>query len=67
MENLDCLDLTDLQAYCQNADNPAPLREYAAINARAMEARRAGRIGAARQWEGDCDSLYKLLPTELQW
>ena len=67
MENLDCLDLSDLQTYCQNTDNPAPLREYAAIKARAMQARLGGRIQQALQWEKALDGLYSLLPETLQW
>lgn len=66
-ENLDGMDLSDLQAYCQVETHPAPLREYAAVRARAMEARLAGRIPQALKWENACDNLYKLLPSNLQW
>jgi hypothetical protein len=59
--------LPDLQAYCHNADNPAALREYAAIKARAMQARSGGRIQQAQQWEKALDGLYDLLPETLQW
>ena len=66
-ENLDDMPLPDLQAYCHNADNPAALREYAAIKARAMQARSGGRIQQAQQWEKALDGLYDLLPETLQW
>ena len=66
-ENLDDMPLADLQAYCHNADNPAALREYAAIKARAMQSRLGGRIQQAQQWEKALDGLYDLLPETLQW
>ena len=66
-ENLDALPLEDLQAYCQNAGNPAPLREYAAIKARAIQARQGGRIQQAQQWEARLNRLYSQLPDTLQW
>ncbi len=66
-ENLDDMPLEDLRAYCRNADNPAPLREYAAIKARAIRARLAGRIPQAQQWEAQLDGLYSQLPKTLQW
>ena len=66
-ENLDDMPLEDLQAYCHNADKPAPLREYAAIKARAMQARLGGRIQQALQWEKALDGLYSLLPETFQW
>jgi hypothetical protein len=66
-ENLDCMPLSDLQAYCQQANHPALLREYAATKARAIETRLAGLIPQALQWESACDNLYKLLPSNLKW
>lgn len=66
-ENLDCMPLSDLQAYCQQANHPALLREYAAVKARAIETRLAGRIPQALQWESACDNLYKQLPHNLKW
>ena len=66
-ENLDAMDPEDLHAYCQEQSNPAPLREYAAIRARAIDARKAGRIQQALQWEQSLDRLYQQLPEDLQW
>ena len=65
--NLDCMTATDLHAYCQEQSNPAPLREYAAIKARAIDARLAGRIPQALQWEKALDALYQQLPSSLRW
>lgn len=67
MENLDCMDLTDLVKYCQNEDNPEQLREYATIKAKAMQLRLDGEIGAALSGEKLCDALYEKLPESLKW
>jgi Fe2+ or Zn2+ uptake regulation protein len=65
--NLDCAPISDLQAYCDNADNPAPLREYAATKIKAMQARLAGNIAAALAIEAGCETLYQQLPPSMQW
>ena len=67
LPNLDCMATGDLHTYCQTPRNPAPLREYAAIKARAQEARLAGRIQQAIKWEDALDRLYKQLPHYLRW
>ena len=65
--NLDAMDPEDLHVYCQEQGNPAPLREYAAIKARAIYSRKAGRIHRSLQWEQALGRLYQQLPEDLQW
>lgn len=65
--NLDGMAAEDLQAYYQEKNNPALLREYAALKARAIDARLGGKIPQALQWESACDALYKQLPQYWQW
>jgi hypothetical protein len=65
--NLDAITIDELHRFCQDESNPESLREYAAIKARAMEARIAGRIRAALKWEQSLDRIYDSLPDDLRW
>ena len=62
--NLDALDVADvieLQAGFRD------LERYCDNRARAMHARLNGNIGNALAYEGQCETLYKHLPTWARW
>ena len=65
--NLDCMDVTDVEAYAFRPGNPPELREYASTKLLAMRARLRGDIATAMKWEAIADKQYDALPPEMKW
>ena len=64
MENLDCVDITDLDAYQATFKQ---LAFYCALKKNAMKERLQGRISYAIRYEDKCEDIYRKLPEWAKW